>query len=114
MGVKLALCMGVESDGAFPEPLCDHFVEMDKRASDKKEDILCVDFDVLLVRVLAPSFWGDICNGSFNNFEKRLLHPFSRYVSGDRDIRSGFADFINFIDIDNAKLCFGDIIVGCL
>ena len=95
----------IKADGAFAQALGDDLIEMDERAADDKEDVLGVDLDVLLVRMLATPFRRHVGDSPFHNFKEGLLHPFSGNIAGDGDVAAGLADLIDLIDIDNACLC---------
>ena len=57
---------------------------------------------------------GDVGDGAFDDFEEGLLHPFARDVAGDRDVGGGAVDLVDLVDVDDAHLGFGDVVVGGL
>ncbi len=64
--------------------------------------------------MLASTLRWHIGNGAFEQFEKRLLHAFTRNISCDRDILRGLADLVDFVDVNDAALCALKIEVGSL
>ncbi len=105
---------GIKADGAFAEAFGDDFIEMDKGSADDEEDILGVDLDIFLVGVLAAAFGRDVGDGAFDDFQQGLLHAFSGDIARDGDVAGRFADLIDLIDIDDAHLGAGDIVIGGL
>src|SRR3989337_138593 len=46
----------------------------------------------------------DVGDGAFENLEQRLLDPFPRHVARDRGVLVLAADFVDFVDVDDALL----------
>ena len=50
----------------------------------------------------------------FNHFQQCLLHTFAAYITCDAAVFTLAAFFINLIDINNAALCFFNVLICCL
>ena len=66
------------------------------------------------MRVLATALGRNRRHGPLHDLQKRLLDALSRNVAGDRRVVRFAADFIDFVDIDDAALRSLDVIVGGL
>ena len=53
---------------------------------------------------LRPPCGGIAATVPSHNFQQSLLHPLTRNIAGDRGVFCLAADFINFVNIDNALL----------
>ena len=73
-----------------------------------------IELDVLLFGMFSPTLWRNICNRSFKHLQQRLLNTFTGNIARDRNIPACLANFVNFIDINDAALCSFNIKVGCL
>ena len=114
LGVKGLPFGGVEADGALAEAFSDDFVEVDEGAPDDEEDVTGIDVDVLLVGVFAASLRRDVGDGAFDDLEEGLLDALTGDVAGDGDVAGGFADLVDLVDVDDARLSAGDVVVGGL
>ena len=79
-------------------------------------------------RMLLVSIWMYCCSGCFRPpcggtlaivpssiFNTRsLLHPFARNVASDRNVLAGFADLVDFVDIQHAPLRALQVKIGCM
>ena len=57
---------------------------------------------------------GNGSHGAFDDFQKCLLYAFARYVARDRHIFALSCDLIDFVDIDDAALSAGNVVIGVL
>ena len=106
--------LGVEADLPLAQALADDVFEADERAAADEEDLRGVHLDVLLLGMLAAALRGDVGDGAFEHFEQGLLHAFAADVAGDGDVAGGFADLVDFVDVDDAALGGFEIVVGVL
>ncbi len=111
---KATVSFGAVPDHLAAKAFADDLVEADESTAADKENIGSIDLDVLLFGVLAAALGGDIGDGAFEHLEKRLLHAFTGDVPGDRDIHIGFADLVDFINVDDAALRGFEIVIGGL
>ena len=74
--------------------ICFHPVE---RSSANEEDVLGVDLNVLLLRVLAPALGGHARDRALEDLQERLLHALAGDVPGDR----GFSDLRAILSISS-------------
>ena len=61
--------------------------------------------------MLAPALRWHVADGALNDFEKRLLHAFARDVARDADVLCLAADLIDLVDVNDADLSAGDIVI---
>ena len=105
---------GVEADLALAEALADDVFEADERSAADEQDLAGVHLDVLLLGMLAAALRGDVGDGAFEHFQQGLLNAFAGDVAGDGDVVAGFADLVDFVDVDDAALGGFEIVVGVL
>jgi len=108
------LFFGAEADLAFAEAFADDVFESDEGSAADEEDLGGVHLDVLLFGVFSSALRGDVGDGSFEHLEECLLDAFAGDVAGDGDVVLGFADLIDFIDVDDSALCGFEVVVGVL
>ena len=94
--------------------LVDDFVQIDKCAAAKEQDVGCVKLIALLIGVLSSALRGNVGNGAFDDFEKCLLHAFAAHVTSYGHILAFLCDFVDFVDINDADFCAFEISVGGL
>src|SRR5207245_11360924 len=73
------------------------------------EKFLRVDLDRLLLRMLATTLWWNRSDRSFDDLEQRLLHAFAGDVASDARVLGLARDLVDFVDVDDAALAFGDV-----
>ena len=103
-----------ETDDFFTKTLLNNFFDPIKSPTYDKEDVLGVHLDHLLLRVFTSPLRWNTSDGSFDDLQESLLHPFTRNVTCDRDVFTFLSDLINFIDIDDATFCTLNIEIRCL
>ena len=64
--------------------------------------------------MLASTLRRNVGDGAFQDFQQRLLHAFAGNVASDRRILILLGNLINFVDVDDALLRFGNVAVGGL
>ena len=99
----------MEPEGVAAKPALDQIFEADKGPAADEQDLLGVDLNVFLLRVLASALRRDIADGAFKDLEQRLLDAFARDIAGDGNIFGLAPDLVDFIDVDDAALGAGDI-----
>mmetsp|Transcript_7115 Transcript_7115/g.16169 ORF Transcript_7115/g.16169 Transcript_7115/m.16169 type:complete len:233 (+) Transcript_7115:301-999(+) len=102
LGVFLHL--GSKSNRRSIHSFVNYLLKACKCSAADEEDICCINLDEISPRILTPRFLGNINHISFNNFEQRMLHTFTRYVSTNTNIPSALANLVNLINIYNAPL----------
>src|SRR4029077_8589176 len=107
-----ALVTAAEADHLAAQSLADDLLETDEGAAADEEDVGGVDLEVLLLRVLSPPLRRHVGDGPLEQLEQGLLYALARHVAGDRDVLAGLADLVNLIDVDDAILGGGDLVVG--
>src|SRR5690348_5156525 len=103
-----------ETDLPTPRSRFDDLLETVERAAADEENVLRVDLDVFLLRMLPPALRGDGRDGSFENLEQRLLHALARDVPRYARVLRLARDLIDLVDVDDAALALGDIEIACL
>jgi hypothetical protein len=94
--------------------LFDDLFQADERSAANKQNVAGVDLDELLMRMLSASLRRNVGNRALDEFEQRLLDPFSGHVPRDRRAVAFSADLIDFIDVHDSALSPLYIVVGCL
>src|SRR6185503_10891853 len=95
---------GSESHRLPIQALLDDVFKSDKRSTADEQDVARIDLNELLVWMLASALGWHVGNGSFDELEQSLLHPFARDVAGDGRAVALAADLVDFIDVHNASL----------
>ena len=94
--------------GFIGPPLYDLFQPIKGAAADK-QDIGGIHLDELLLGMLAAPLRRYVGNGTLQDLQQRLLHPFPADVAGDG---RGFAlagNLVNLVDIDDPPLRLGNV-----
>ncbi len=79
-----------------------------------EEDILRVHLDVLLLGMFAPALGRHVADRAFEDFQESLLHAFTTDIAGDADVFGLAANLVDLIDVDDADLGAGHIVVRSL
>src|SRR5688572_1604342 len=87
----------------------DDLVQSVERAAADEQDVLGVDLDVFLLRVLAASLRRNRSNGSLEDLKECLLDAFAGYVARDARVFGLPRDLVEFVDVDDSALALGDI-----
>src|SRR3546814_641195 len=103
--------MRAEADRLALQAVADDLFEPAERAARDEQDVRRVDLQEFLLRMLAPALRRNARGRAFHQLEQSLLHAFARHVAGDRGIFGLAADFIDFVDIDDAALRLFDVVV---
>ena len=71
-----------------------------------EEDVVRVYVNVVLVRVFATTFWRNIDNASFEEFEHTLLHTFSAHITRDGWVVALTSNLVDFVNENDTALSF--------
>ena len=102
--VVLALEFCAEAHRLAVEAAFDDFLNALKRTAADEENIVRVDLDKFLVRVLAPALRRDVGDRTLDNLQQRLLHTLAGNVARDGGILALAGDLVDLVDIDDATL----------
>jgi len=108
------LDLGTKAHGGFGDSSCDDLVEAFECAAADEEDVLRVDVDQLLLRVLAAAFRGHADYRAFEDLEQGLLDAFARYIPCDGDVGRFAGDLVDLVDVDDATFGTVEVEVGCV
>ena len=72
-----------KAERAFIRSALNDLIDALERAAADKQDILCVNLDKFLLRVLASALRRDISDRALQNLEQRLLHALAGDVARD-------------------------------
>ena len=61
--------------------------------------------------MLSAALRGNIRNGALENLQKRLLHALAGNVTRDGDVLALSGDLVDLVDVDDAHLRLGDVVV---
>ena len=64
--------------------------------------------------MFAPALGRNPANGSFDDFQKRLLHTLAGNIPGNRDVVGLGRNLVDLVDVDDAALCKLDVAFGVL
>ena len=79
-----------------------------------EEDVVRVYVNVVLVRMFATTFGGNIDNASFEEFKHTLLHSFSAHIARDGWVVALTRNLIDFVNENDTALSFFHIEIGHL
>jgi hypothetical protein len=112
-GVAIDLFLG-EPDLLSTCSRLDDLLEPIECAAADEEDVLRVDLDVLLLRVLASALRRHRRDGAFENLQQRLLHALAGHIARDAGVLRLARDLIDLVDVDDPTLALGDVEVAGL
>src|SRR2546426_984611 len=98
-----------EADLPPPGARLDDLFEAVEGAAADEQDVLRIDLDVLLLRMLAATLGRHARHRALEDLEERLLHPFARYVAGDARVLRLAGDLVDLVDVHDAALGLGDV-----
>src|SRR4029078_2729754 len=78
-------------------------------AAAHEQDVLGVDLDVFLLRVLASALRRNRGNRAFQDLEQRLLDALTGDVPGDARVLRLAGDLVDLVDVDDAPPALGDV-----
>src|SRR6266480_2801393 len=87
----------------------DDLLEAVERPAADEQDVLGVDLDVLLLRVLAPALGRHARHRPLEDLEERLLHALARYVARDARVLRLAGDLVDLVDVHDAALGLGNV-----
>ena len=108
------LVLQLEADHLVAEAAGNDLWQAREGPTADEQDVLGVDLNVLLLGVLATTARRHVGDGAFNQLQEGLLDAFAGHIAGDRDITRGPGDFVDFIDVDDARLGPLDVVIGVL
>ena len=106
--------LGGEAHAALLGAVLDDLLETRKRAAHDEEDVGGIDLQKLLLRVLAPALGGHRGDRPLDQLEQRLLHALAGDVTSDRRVVGLARNLVDLVDVDDAGLCFFDVVVALL
>src|SRR5690606_13831844 len=83
-------------------------------AAADEQDVLRVDLDVFLLRMLPAALRRYRRDGALEDLEQRLLHTFAGHVARDARIFRLARDLVDLVDVDDSALALGDVEVSGL
>ena len=104
-----ALVVAAEADLLPAGAGLDDLLEPVERAAADEEDVLGVDLDVFLLRMLAAALRRHRGDRALEDLEQRLLHAFARDVARDARVLRLARDLVDLVDVDDAALALGDV-----
>lgn len=79
-----------------------------------KENILGIDVNIILVRMLTASLWRYIYHRAFQQLEQALLYSLTAHIAGDRRIVALAGNLVYLVNKHDTFFCSCHIIVGHL
>src|SRR5690606_4136699 len=77
----LRLDVGAEAQGLLADAALDELLEPHEGAAADEQDVLRVDLEEILLRVLSAPLRRDVRDGALDDLEEGLLHALARHVS---------------------------------
>src|SRR5262245_32236119 len=105
---------GMKAHRRSAKPALHNLFETDESSAANEKDLLGIDLDVLLVWMFAASLRRHIADGSFKNFQERLLHTLTGDVACNADILCLASDFVDLVNVNDAHFGALDVVVGIL
>jgi hypothetical protein len=102
----------VEADLPAASACFDDLLQPVEGATADEQNVLRVDLDVFLLRVLAAALRRHGSNGALENLQERLLHALARHVARDARVLGLPRDLVDFVDVDDSALALGDVEVA--
>ena len=87
----------------------DDLLQPVERAAADEQDVLGVDLDVFLLRMLPAALRRHRGDRALEDLEQRLLHALARHVAGDARVLRLARDLVDLVDVDDAALALGDV-----
>ena len=88
--------------------------EPNKSAAADEENLLGVDLDVFLVRMLAAALRRNVARRALEDLQQRLLHAFAGDIARDGDVVCLAPDLVDFVDVNDADLGALHVVIGIL
>ena len=102
---RFGLFIRTVSDGLAPRTLADDPVKPHECAAADEKNVGCVDLDIFLIGMLAPTLRRNAAHGSLDDLQKRLLDPLSRHVARNGNVVGLGGDLVDFVHVDDAAFC---------
>src|SRR5437773_7671426 len=112
--LRARLHFGMEAERLVAQPALDNFFQSDKGAAANEKNVCRVDREELLMRMFATALRRHVGDSTFEDFQQRLLHAFTRYVAGNRRVLVLAANLVDLVDVDDALLGALNVAVGRL
>src|SRR5215208_6554007 len=104
----------METKRLVTQPSPDHLLESDESATAQEKNVGGIDWEKLLVRMLAATLRRHVGDSPFEDLQKRLLHSLARHVARDRRVLILATNLVDLVNINNALLRAFDVPVSCL
>ncbi len=90
------------------------FLNAVESTTANEKDVAGVNLHIFLFGVLSATFGSYVGYGSLQNFQQALLNAFSAHIAGNGGIIAFAADFVYFIQVDDAFFGCCGIVIGHL
>ena len=101
--------LAAKAQGGVIGTLLDELLQTIEGATANEEDVLGVDLDELLLRVLTAAVGRHIADSPLNDFQQCLLNALAADIAGDGGILALAGDLVDLVHIDDADLGLGDV-----
>src|SRR4029450_7114812 len=85
----------------LPDAFLDDLVESDKGTAANKKNLLGVNLNVFLMRMLAAALRRNITGAALQNLQERLLHAFAGDVACDAYVVCLASDLVDLVDVND-------------
>ena len=107
--IQIGAQLAAEAQGRSVGALLDELFQTVKGTAADKQNVLGVDLDELLLRVLAAALGRHVADGTFQDLQQSLLNALAAHVAGDGWVLALAGDLVDLVHIDDADLRFGDV-----
>ena len=112
--IGIANVTGMKAHRCSAKAALHNLLKAYESSAANEKNLLGIDLDVLLVWVFAAALRRHIADGSFKNFQERLLHTLTGDVACNADILCLASDFVDLVNINDAHFGALDVVVGIL
>ena len=106
--------VGLESQHLGAHALLDDLVQTVEGSGADEQDVLGVHLQELLLGVLAAALGRHIGHGALHDLQQSLLYALARHIAGDGGVLALAGDLVDLVDIYDAALGAGYVVVGGL
>src|SRR5260221_5844431 len=98
-----------ETDLPPPRTRLDDLLQPVERAAANEQDVLRVDLDVFLLRMLSSALRRDPGHRALEDLQQRLLHALAAHVAPDAGIFRFPCNLFDLVDVDDTSLALSDV-----
>ena len=110
----LRFIVAAEAKSLSSRPSPDNLVQTHECAAADEQNVRRIYRGKFLMWMLASPLRWNVGDRSFQNLQQSLLHTLAGNIAGNRRILVLTADFVDFVNVDDARLCPPHVTIGGL